>query len=98
MSLLASLRANADALRAFEQVLETSQNNVANASTPGFARQRVELVAQRFRPEVGLPGGVKAGAPASERDQYLEQNVRRQVQAEGRHAAEAETLTVIEAA
>ncbi len=98
MSLFASLRTTAGALRAFEQTLETAQNNVANASTPGYARQRVDLVALPFSPIDGLPGGVAARPPRSERDEYVEQNVRRQVEAGGRHAARAELLAGIESA
>ncbi|MFB3828253.1 MAG: flagellar hook-associated protein FlgK [Bryobacteraceae bacterium] len=98
MSLLASLRTTAGALRAFEQALETTQNNVANASTPGYARQRADLVALPFSPVDGLPGGVAARPPRSERDPYMEQNVRRQLEAEGRHAARAELLAGIESA
>jgi len=98
MSLMASLRANAGALRAFEKVLETCQNNVANASTAGYARQRVDLVANPFQPADGAAGGVTARSPVSERNQYAEQNVRRQVQLLGYEAAREEILGTIESA
>ena len=42
-NLLASLVSSAGALEAYGQVLETAQNNVSNASTPGYAKQNAEL-------------------------------------------------------
>ncbi len=38
-SLIASLSVTAGALNAFSQSLETIQNNIANAQTPGYAAQ-----------------------------------------------------------
>jgi flagellar hook-associated protein FlgK len=60
-NLLASLRSTANALSVFERQLITSQNNVSNASTPGYARQSLTLQAKPFDPNGGIPGGVKAG-------------------------------------
>src|ERR1039457_4469018 len=50
-NLLASLLSSAGALEAYGQVLENSQNNVSNASTPGYAKQSVYLYALPFDPE-----------------------------------------------
>ena len=47
-NLLASLVSSAGALAAYGQVLEATQNNVANASTPGFAKQSINLYALPF--------------------------------------------------
>ncbi len=49
-NLLASLVSSAGTLEAYGRVLETAQNNVANASTPGYAKQRLELYALPFDP------------------------------------------------
>ena len=57
-NLLASLVSSAGTLEAYGRVLETAQNNVANASTPGYAKQRLELYALPFDPEGGVTGGV----------------------------------------
>ncbi len=60
-NLLSSLVSSASALAAYDQVLQVSQNNVANASTPGFVRHRQTLLAMQFDPAGGLAGGVRAG-------------------------------------
>lgn len=84
MPLLASLSASGGALNAFGKALEVMQNNVGNASTPGYVRQDLELLSVRFDPESGLGGGVKAGRMTSARSEYAEQSVRRGVASQGR--------------
>ena len=42
-SLFAALSSSAGALSAYQTVLDAVQNNVTNASTPGYARQSVSL-------------------------------------------------------
>ena len=42
-NLLNSLLSSANALSAYDQVLQVTQNNVANASTPGFVKHRQTL-------------------------------------------------------
>jgi len=54
------------------------QSNIANANTPGYARQEQTLVAMPFDPNTQLSGGVPAGPVVSSRSEYLEQNVRTQ--------------------
>ncbi len=78
VSLLSTLLTSASALRAYEQVLEVTQDNVANSSTPGYTKQTQQLYALPLDPEMGLTGGVKAGVVQDSRDQYAEQNVWRQ--------------------
>lgn len=76
MSIFSSLIRSGDNLSAFTRSLEAIQNNIANASTPGYARQRVNLSAQPFQLSAGLIGGVRADATESMRDVYAEQSVR----------------------
>src|SRR5439155_575034 len=83
-NLLASLVSSANTLQAYGQVMETLQNNVSNASTPGYAKQSAELYALPFDPEHGVTGGVRAGELRSTRNEYAEQAVRRQTVALGR--------------
>ena len=47
-NLLNSLLNSANALRAYDQVLQVTQNNVTNASTPGFVKHRQTLLAMPF--------------------------------------------------
>jgi flagellar hook-associated protein 1 FlgK len=77
-NLLASLITSGNALDAYGRVLETAQNNVANASTPGYVKQRIDLHALPFDPNAGTLGGVRSGELESARDEYAEQSVRRQ--------------------
>lgn len=95
--LLASLNSAALSLRAYERALATVQNNVANASTPGYARQQVDLVAQAFQPDLELPGGVAVSDLVSTRDEHAERLVRRQGSLYGRLSQMATTLARLEA-
>ena len=77
-NLLTSLLNTANALGVYNQALATTENNVVNASTPGYARQVQTLVALPFDLAVGFPGGVGAGSVESTRSAYAEQSVRTQ--------------------
>lgn len=75
MGLFGTLIASTGALRVFEKALEVSQNNVSNASTPGYAKQRLLIESMPFDPERQLPGGILSGGAEGFRDQYAEQAV-----------------------
>jgi flagellar hook-associated protein 1 FlgK len=77
-SLMTALLNTANSMKAVEQALTVTENNVVNASTPGYAKQTATFVAQPFDLTVGLPGGVAAGAVQSSRDAFAEQAVRSQ--------------------
>jgi len=70
--LFSALNTSAGALDAFQRVLDTIQSNVANASTPGYARQTMPLEALPFDAGGNLPGGVTTGEMQSARDQFAE--------------------------
>jgi flagellar hook-associated protein 1 FlgK len=89
MSLFTSLRSTAESLSAFDQALSVTQDNVSNASTPGYAKQQVTLEALEF-------GGVRAGPVTSARDQFAEQSVRRQVSSWGYSQQQTETLSALQ--
>jgi flagellar hook-associated protein 1 FlgK len=75
------------ALRAAQQMLDTAAHNVANANTPGYSRQRVELLEAppytypSFN-RSGLPGqigaGVTVGSITRVRDNFLDLQVQAQ--------------------
>ena len=94
--LFSALNSSAGALDAFQRVLDAIQNNVINASTPGYARQSVTLDALPFDPNAGLPGGVSAGEMQSARDEFAEQNVRQQFSAQGTLEQKAQSLSQVE--
>ena len=52
-TLFAALQSSANALKVFESALNVTSNNVANASTPGYARQSQGLQALPFDPTLG---------------------------------------------
>jgi flagellar hook-associated protein 1 FlgK len=97
MSLFGTLVASAGALRVFEKALETTQNNVSNASTPNFAKQRLLVDSLAFEPDLGLPGGILSGGLDSYRDQYSEQAVWRRQEEFGHSQQLVSELARIEA-
>lgn len=82
-NLLTSLLNSSNTLQAYGRVLEATQNNVSNASTPGYAKQRVDLEALAFDPAAGSMGGVRAGELVSSRNEFSESAVRQQSTALG---------------
>jgi flagellar hook-associated protein 1 FlgK len=96
-NLFASLTTSVGALRTFERALEVTQNNINNASTPGYAKQRLALEALPFQPSNGLTGGVKAGELQSARDHYADAEVRQKLQAFGYSDQKTISLSAIEA-
>jgi flagellar hook-associated protein 1 FlgK len=95
-NLLASLRASSGALEALQAALGVSQNNVSNASTPGYARQEIGMKAREFAPQDGLVGGVTASDLKSTRDEFAEAVVRKQTSAFGRSQQDVSSLKQIE--
>ena len=77
-NLLSTMASTAGALNAYDRVLAVTQNNVANASTPGYVKQSLVLQALPFDPAGGLCGGVRAGEMQNARDRYADQTVRRE--------------------
>jgi len=96
MSLVGSLLASAGAIKAYDRALDVIQNNVVNASTPGYAAERVNLVALPFDPNTGQSGGVIGGDVQSARDEFVEQSVWRQQNSAGQFTAESESLGPLE--
>src|SRR5689334_24897054 len=95
-NLFASLTSSAGALDAFQRSLDVTQNNVNNASTPGYAKQRLSLDALPFQPAAGLEGGVQAGAVESARNQYADNDVRQKLQALGYFDQQVTSLSAIQ--
>jgi flagellar hook-associated protein 1 FlgK len=95
-NLMASLLSSANALRTFERSLSVVQNNVANSSTPGYAKQRQTLLAAPFNIETGLPGGVTLGEMQSIRNEFAERTVRQSLGSYGRYSQQATDLSRVE--
>ncbi len=95
-TLFSALNSNLDALRAFQQALNISQNNVSNSATPGYARQIATFSAEPFNLKNGLTGGVILGPTQSTDSAYQDQAVRNQFEAQGNFAAQTNALGSIE--
>lgn len=95
-NLFSSIVAATGSLRAFSTGLNAVQSNIANISTPGYARQTQTFQALPFDPEHGFPGGVELGELVSARNQYAESAVRRQQTGLGYAGQRADSLAVLE--
>jgi len=95
-SLFGALASTAESMRAIERSMNVVQNNVTNASTPGYARQTQVIVSNRFNPAQGLPGGISAGQTLSSRDTFAENAVRNEQSALGTSNQKASDLVQIE--
>lgn len=95
-NLLNSLVTVAESMRTTQLAIEVSGNNIANAKTPNFAKQRLSLVAKQFELDRGLPGGVEAGKLVSSRRDFLEKGVQKQNERYGFYAQQTSDLERIE--
>jgi flagellar hook-associated protein 1 FlgK len=83
-------------LQVYSRVLEVTQNNVANANTPGYAKQTQTLEALPFDVASGAIGGVTAGQVVSARSEYSEQAVRRATTGLGTANQNVQSLTAVQ--
>lgn len=95
-SLTSAMLNAANSLGVFTQSLNTIENNITNANTPGYAEQNQLLVAQPFDPATGVTGGVSAGPLLSSRSEYLEQQVWDQSQSLGYATQQSNDLNEIQ--
>lgn len=97
-NLFTSLGSAAETLRVFERGLTVVQNNVANASTPGYVRQTQPFSSKAFDLAGGLAGGVEAGDLQSSRNRFAEQAVWRYQSGYGYHSQRNASLSSLESA
>jgi flagellar hook-associated protein 1 FlgK len=95
-NMLTALLNSASTLDTYGRVLDTAQNNVANASTPGYAKQSMDLYALPFDPNSGSTGGVRAGELVSSRNENAEQAVRAQAGLLGQQQQMVGSLTSVQ--
>ncbi len=95
-NIIASLASAANNLGVFAQALAVVQNNVGNATTPGFARQRIFLEAAPFVVTGGQSGGVNVQRVESVRDRFLDFQVIAALQRKTFFAELSQNLTQIE--
>jgi flagellar hook-associated protein 1 len=99
MSNFVSLNTALTGIRAAQVGLDTASHNVANANTPGYTRQRVDLTVQRpHQIAVGeLGAGVNITGINRMRDAFLDARVRTSLAAADRAGVEAQILARAEA-
>lgn len=95
-SMSATLFGASSALDAFQYALTVTQNNIDNVSTPGYAKQTVDLQADAFDPAHGLGGGVSQGPLVDSRDLLSESDVWQQSGAQGDAGAQLSALTSVQ--
>ena len=91
-----SISTAGNALNVLQQALSVIQNNIDNASTPGYATQQLNLEAMPLDIAGGMTGGVMAGGLDDSRDQYAEEAVQSQTQALGFYTAQVQNTGTIQ--
>ena len=95
-SLFASLNTASNALDVIGQAIGVVQNNVSNASTPGYVTQTLNLTASLFDASGNLWGGVQASGVDNSRSIYAEQSVWSANQQAGQSSQEATSLNSLQ--
>ena len=95
-NLMTTLATAGHALDVYQQALDVVQNNITNSSTPGYATQSLNLASLPFDVASGLAGGVAAQGLDSARDEYAEEEVRRQLQSLGKYETQTSGVSSIE--
>jgi len=95
-NLLTSLNLAANSMDVIEQAIGVVQNNVTNASTPGYVLQTSTTLARLFDPQTGATGGIQFGPVQSARNQFAEQAVRSQNSLLGTASSAASSLSSLQ--
>lgn len=95
-SLFTALRNTGLSMRVYERAISVVQGNVANASTPGYARQHQALSAMRFDLDNGLPGGVASAGTIDSRSEFADRAVRQRLETFGEASERTTQLTRLE--
>ncbi len=95
-TLFAALGTASNAMDVLEKAMGVVQNNVANASTPGYVTQTLQLNAALFDPSSNLWGGVQAGNIQSDRNSFAENTVWTANQQVGSATQQASSLQALQ--
>jgi flagellar hook-associated protein 1 FlgK len=94
-SLFSALDSASQSLKAFEQAMDVTQNNVTNANSPGYADQVPQTISQSFQPNSGLSGGVQEQSQDT-RSSYADAAVQQQLSLQGMYQQLQTSLTPLE--
>ena len=95
-NLMTCLATAGGALDVYQQALNVVQNNITNSTTAGYAKQSLNLVSKPFEFSSGLVGGIAARGLESARDEYADEEVRRQLQSLGKFETQTSGVSSIE--
>ena len=82
-SLFSALNSAGQSLKAFEQAIDVTQNNVANSNSPGYAAQVPQLVSQDFLSNGSSTGGGVQEVTQDTRSVYADTAVQQQLSLQG---------------
>jgi flagellar hook-associated protein 1 FlgK len=93
-----TLNVGSEALHTTRQGVDTAGHNIANAQVEGYSRQRVNIKQRDPLQERGvlLGNGVYVGSISRSHDQFVENQLNKSHQAQGRAKMRAEGLTELE--
>src|SRR5580698_4058633 len=95
-TLFGALNSSLSAMEALQNALEVTQNNVSNATTPGYASQTATFVADPLNISGGRVGGVHSGPTQSSDNRYADQAVQSQNSLEGGFSAQSTALAPLQ--
>jgi flagellar hook-associated protein 1 FlgK len=95
-NLIASMGNAASSLNVLQQALAVVQNNVSNASTPGYAAQTLDIGAAPVDVAAGETGGLMVAGVTSARDSYQDTAVQQGLQTLGLFTAQNQSTGVIQ--
>ncbi len=95
-TLFAALGTASNALDVLQKAIGVTQNNVSNATTPGYVTQTLNFSASPFAPTENLWGGVQAAGVQNSRDVYAEQAVWSANEQAGAATQESSSLSLLQ--
>ena len=95
-SLFTGLHIASNSLEALRRAINTTSNNVTNASTPGYSRQQVILTARSFDTVSAVGSGLAYAGTVDSRDEFAERSVRQNVSQQGQFTQRTKDFTRLE--
>ncbi len=95
-NLLNTLATVAGSMGVMQRAIAVTSNNVTNAKSPGYVKQRLQLTGKPLELDLGLVGGLGDQGLVSARQGYLERGVQSQAQLVGRYSQQTASLEEVE--
>jgi len=95
-NLFSALNSASQSLKAFELAIDVTQNNVANANSPGYADQVPQLISQAFQSNTGVQAGGVQELTQDTRSVYADTAVQQQLSLQGMYQQLQTTLAPLQ--